>query len=230
MTSQLIRSIEQQLENLMLLSEDLGYEYECELYYDCNDDEEPEPIVELFTPELLSKLEKVVCEFGNVSNTTKTTTRQTVTGRKYEKEIANLLEEYTSHKFESQSNIGKKRNGGKHYIDILLNNIILLSLKYQQVLGTAEEKVPFEIMKLQHAIDDYEYECAILVLAGPDSAWKWKDYYLGEEFQSNMKKVYPDVRIISNKQFIEEFISNEEIISQMGRKQVPCSASYSTSY
>ena len=34
--AQLIRSIEQQLENLMLLDEDLEYQYECELYYDCN--------------------------------------------------------------------------------------------------------------------------------------------------------------------------------------------------
>jgi hypothetical protein len=206
---QLVCSIEQQLENLMALDDDLAYQYECDLYYDHNEDEELVPIVELFTPELLSELEKVVYDLDSVSNTTKTTTRQTVTGRKYEKEIANLLNEYTSHEFESQTNIGKKRNGGKHYIDILLNGLILLSLKFQQVQGTAEEKVPFEIMKLQHAIDDYGYKCAILVLAGPDSAWKWRDYYLGEEFQTNMKKVYPDVRIISNKQFIEEFISNE---------------------
>lgn len=58
--SQLIRSIEQQLENLMLLNDDLAYQYECELYYDCNEDEEPQPIVENFTPELLTELEKVV--------------------------------------------------------------------------------------------------------------------------------------------------------------------------
>ena len=62
---QLIRCIEQQLENLMLLDEDLEYQYECELYYDCNDDEEPKPIVENFTPELLVKLEKLVYELDN---------------------------------------------------------------------------------------------------------------------------------------------------------------------
>jgi hypothetical protein len=54
--AQLIRSIEQQLENLMLLDE---------LYYDCNDDEEPKPIVENFTPELLTELEKLVYELDN---------------------------------------------------------------------------------------------------------------------------------------------------------------------
>jgi hypothetical protein len=62
---QLIRSIEQQLENLMHFDDDLEYQYECELYYDCNDDEEPEPIVEKFTPELLKELEDLVYELDN---------------------------------------------------------------------------------------------------------------------------------------------------------------------
>jgi hypothetical protein len=62
---QLIRSIEQQLENLMLLDEDLEYQYACELYYDCNDDEEPSPIVEQFTPELLIELENLISELDN---------------------------------------------------------------------------------------------------------------------------------------------------------------------
>lgn len=57
---QLIHSIEQLLENLMTIDEDLAYQYECDLYYDCNDDEEPVPIVENFTPELLVELEKDV--------------------------------------------------------------------------------------------------------------------------------------------------------------------------
>ena len=63
--TQLIRSIEQQLENLMLLDDDLAYQYECELYYDCNEDEEPVPIVENFTPELLTELENLVYQLDN---------------------------------------------------------------------------------------------------------------------------------------------------------------------
>jgi len=46
----------------MLLDDDLAYQYECELYYDCNDDEDPVPIVENFTPELLIELENLVYE------------------------------------------------------------------------------------------------------------------------------------------------------------------------
>jgi len=62
---QLIQSIEQQLENLMALDDDLAYQYDCELYYDCNEDEESIPIIENFTSELLEELEKVVYELDN---------------------------------------------------------------------------------------------------------------------------------------------------------------------
>lgn len=62
--AQLIRSIEQQLDNLMSLDYDLAYQYECELYYDCNV-EEPVRIVENYTHELLTELEKVVYELDN---------------------------------------------------------------------------------------------------------------------------------------------------------------------
>jgi hypothetical protein len=61
-------------------------------------------------------------------------------------------------------------------------------------------------MKLQHAVNDHKYDTATIVLAGPDKAWKWKSYYLGEEFQNDMKKVYPNVRIISHEQFLLEYI------------------------
>lgn len=135
--------------------------------------------------------------------------RDTTTGISYEKEIESLLEQFSIHNFQSQINIGRKRNGGKHYVDILLNGGELISLKYQKVQGTAEEKIPFEFMKLQDAVDDHGYQSATIVLAGPDKAWKWKDYYLSETFRDKMKKIYPDVRIISHNQFVEEYLINE---------------------
>ena len=58
--AQLIRSIEQQLENLMTLDEDLSSQYEGELY-----DDNEEPIVELFTAELLDKLTQTVNELDD---------------------------------------------------------------------------------------------------------------------------------------------------------------------
>ena len=136
-----------------------------------------------------------------------TASRNTTTGKSYEDVVEELLLEHTENKVESQVNGGAKRNGGKHYVDILLNGDELVSLKYQRVQGTAEEKIPFEVMKLQHAVDDHGYKSAVIVIAGPDKAWKWKEYYLGNEFQTDMKRIYPDVRIISHQQFVEEYLA-----------------------
>ena len=132
--------------------------------------------------------------------------RDTTTGTNYETEVENLLEEFSDYKVESQVMVGKKRNGGKHYCDIVINGDELISLKYQRVQGTAEEKIPFEFMKLQDAIDDHGYESATIVVAGPDKAWKWKDYYLSEDFCAKMKIIYPDVRIINHDQFVQEYL------------------------
>ena len=133
-------------------------------------------------------------------------TRDTTTGTNYETEVENLLEDFSEHTVKSQVMVGVKRNGGKHYCDIVLNGDELISLKYQRVQGTAEEKIPFEFMKLQHAIDDHGYKSATIVVAGPDKAWKWKDYYLSEEFRAKMGSIYPDVRIITHEQFVSEYL------------------------
>jgi hypothetical protein len=54
---QLIRCIEQQLENLMTFDQDLACDYENDLY---SGDDMDEPIVDKFTPELLKELEQIV--------------------------------------------------------------------------------------------------------------------------------------------------------------------------
>ena len=59
---QLIRSINQQLENLMTLNEELSEKYDAYCYYP---DTDYEPIVERFTPELLKELEDLVRELDN---------------------------------------------------------------------------------------------------------------------------------------------------------------------
>lgn len=136
-----------------------------------------------------------------------TASRDTTTGNNYEKQIESLLEQFSDYEFRTQVNVGKKRNGGRHIVDVLLvKNNELVSLKFQRVQGSAEEKVPFEVMKLQHAITDHGYKSATIVLAGPDKAWKWKEYYLSEEFKNDMKKIYPDVRIISHEEFLQEYL------------------------
>ena len=129
--------------------------------------------------------------------------RNTSTGTKYEKRMEVLLEE-NQIKFTSQTVIGKKRNGGNHRVDLIIDDI-LISLKHQEVAGTAEEKVPFEFMKLQHAVEDYKYGHAIIVLSG-DKGWTWKDYYLSQEFKDQMSQMYPDVSIMSHEDFCNLYL------------------------
>lgn len=132
--------------------------------------------------------------------------KNSTTGKNFEDAIENLLEYFSDHSYKTQVNIGLKRNSRKHIVDILLNDSELISLKYQQVEGTAEEKIPFEFMKLQHAVDDYGYKSATIVISGPDSAWKWKNYYLSSEFSEQMKKIYPDVNIIELGDFMNHYL------------------------
>lgn len=130
-------------------------------------------------------------------------TRDTTTGTTYEKIVYNLIENF-GHKFRKQVMIGKKRNDKRHIVDLIIEEKTLVSLKNQKVAGTAEEKVPFEFMKLQHAIDDYGYSNAIIVLNG-DSGWTWKEYYLSKEFKMAMKILYPNVEIMKHEQFISRY-------------------------
>lgn len=130
--------------------------------------------------------------------------RDTSTGTKYEHRMQILLEERNV-SFQAQKVIGKKRNGGNHRVDLILDDEILVSLKHQEVAGTAEEKVPFEFMKLQHAVDDYNYKQAFIVLSG-DKGWTWKDYYLSDEFQAQMRILYPDVTIMSHEVFCDYYL------------------------
>ncbi|MBI2855937.1 MAG: hypothetical protein HYX93_03725 [Chloroflexi bacterium] len=87
--------------------------------------------------------------------------------------------------YRTQVNIGIRLGGGRHRVDVLANPRhqeqfnILISLKWQQVSGTAEQKVPFEAICLADAIltGDRRYSKAYIVLGGP--GWKLRDFYVG---------------------------------------------------
>ena len=55
---QLIRSIEQRIEDLSFIDEELAYQFECDLYYETDGDDVP--IVELFNQELLDELDQLI--------------------------------------------------------------------------------------------------------------------------------------------------------------------------
>ena len=69
--------------------------------------------------------------------------------------------------------IGQRLGIGKHIVDVLAQKDgkqFLVSLKWQQVSGTAEQKVPFEVICLIEALESGNYEKAYLVLGG--EGWK----------------------------------------------------------
>jgi len=77
-----------------------------------------------------------------------------------------------------QVKIGCRPGGRTHNVDAIArknNEAILVSLKWQQTSGTAEQKVPFEIMCLADAIRGGFGQRAYLVLGG--EGWTLREYF-----------------------------------------------------
>lgn len=110
------------------------------------------------------------------------------------------------YKFAAQHEIGAKVGGGKHRVDVWAESPnaveLLISIKWQQVSGTAEQKVPYEVIKLIHAVKSSggRFPYAYLVLGGP--GWSTlKDFYLHDGLREYIRD-YELVRIVSLDQFI----------------------------
>lgn len=107
--------------------------------------------------------------------------RNTKTGGVLEQMILPALKQggYT---YEAQVDIGQRPGGRRHKIDLLARNgkgdTFLISMKWQQTSGTAEQKVPFEIISLTEILltEPDKYKCAYLVLGG--GGWTLRDFYI----------------------------------------------------
>lgn len=78
-----------------------------------------------------------------------------------------------------QVKVGLRHGGGTHKVDAVATkdaDTILVSLKWQQTGGTAEQKVPFEVTCLAQAVIDGHANKAYLVLGG--DGWTLRDYYV----------------------------------------------------
>jgi hypothetical protein len=80
-----------------------------------------------------------------------------------------------------QQIIGTKPHGRKHKVDTIATKngrTILISQKWQQTGGTAEEKVAFEVICLADAVEKSQgkYDKAIVVLGG--NGWTLRDWYI----------------------------------------------------
>ena len=80
--------------------------------------------------------------------------------------------------YQTQVKAGTRCGGGTHKVDALAEKDgrkVLISLKWQQTGGTAEQKVPFEVMCLADAVRAGHADRAYLVLGG--DGWTLRDYY-----------------------------------------------------
>ena len=99
-------------------------------------------------------------------------------------------------------NIGLRLGLGRHIIDGLAEKDgqrILISLKWQQVPGTTEQKVPFELISMIEALLTGDFAGAYIVLGGQN--WRFKDFYLG----GGLDPYIPDarrVRILALEDFV----------------------------
>lgn len=79
-----------------------------------------------------------------------------------------------------QAGVGKRLGLGAHKVDCIATKggrSVLISVKWQQVSGTAEQKVPFEVICLLDALDAVPgtYAKAYVVLGG--EVWRLRGYY-----------------------------------------------------
>lgn len=103
--------------------------------------------------------------------------RNTNTGAVLEAMVVPALER-GGYACQSQIVVGTRCGGGVHKVDAIASRDgrrTLVSLKWQQTGGTAEQKVPFEVMCLADAVRAGHADRAYLVLGG--DGWSLRDYY-----------------------------------------------------
>jgi hypothetical protein len=142
--------------------------------------------------------------------------RNTTTGRVLEEMILPALKR-GGYEVEIQRAIGKRLGGGSHRIDVVASKTgkrFLVSLKWQQQGGTAEQKVPYEVICLADAVINEGFDGAFLVLGGIDHApgdrkartkstpgWKLRNFYIGGGLSSHL--VHADkVKILALETFV----------------------------
>ena len=133
--------------------------------------------------------------------------RDTGTGWVFEQMVVPALER-GGYRYERQYRAGTKPDGSPYIADLLVidaqvnpNRKLLVSLKWQQTSGTAEQKVPYEVITLLGLLNTGNYHGAYLVLGGGGWSPDLKRFYISGE----LKTYIPDasrVRILDLYDFI----------------------------
>ena len=109
--------------------------------------------------------------------------RNTRTGGVLEAMVLPALDQ-GGYSYELQVALGRRLGCGRHYVDAVVaknGRQFLLSVKWQQVSGTAEQKVPFEVICLVEAMENAKYEKAYIVLGG--EGWTLRNFYVSGGLQ-----------------------------------------------
>lgn len=107
--------------------------------------------------------------------------RDTKTGLVLEEMVLPALKQ-GGHTYRAHVGVGTRPGGAKHLVDVLARDSagkeFLISLKWQQSSGTTEQKVPFEVICLAHAMNVQvgRFERAYLVLGG--RGWTLRDFFI----------------------------------------------------
>jgi hypothetical protein len=143
--------------------------------------------------------------------------RDTTTGRDFENRVETAFKE-AGYRTAHQVPAGTRPNGGKHYVDVVARKDgrnILVSLKWQQAGGTAEQKIPYEMICLSEAIaqsakaekQEDRYSKAILVLGG--EGWTLKEWYLSGGLKKHLPAAAALVQIHSHESFLKALKAGE---------------------
>ena len=122
----------------------------------------------------------------------------------FEKHIADILKPHFKEIKEQIFIDIKKPNGKRHKPDIIIvDNKTLVSVKLQNVNGTAEEKVDYEMRILQRACDLGNFSKSFIVCGG--TGWTFMEDII--EYSKTFSKVKV-IRYEDNKELNEIRISN----------------------
>src|SRR3990170_2553358 len=104
------------------------------------------------------------------------TPRNTRTGGVLEQMVLPALHQ-GGYAYDIQVDIGKRLGVSRHVVDVVATKAerrVLISVKWQQVSGTAEQKVPFEVICLLEALENAQFGKAYLVLGG--EGWTLRNF------------------------------------------------------
>ncbi len=110
----------------------------------------------------------------------------TRTGTGQELMIESLLE-FNHYDYQKQVFIGKQLFNNRYKADFVVDHSIIISLKWQQVAGTAEQKVIYEIASLIKIIENDNFKKAYVVIGGNGFSQNAKEYLFSQEHKNILK-------------------------------------------